>query len=417
MRVLVAGTLVLGTGLAILHPWERDVTVRTVTLGVFPSAVALDTQTGHAFVTNALDASVSVVDDASGTVLRTVPVGSNGGADPEDVLADSALGRAYVTTDDGDLTLFDTDTGAILRSGSLGANSAALVVDPANGHLFVASTDSGEVQMLDGRTATPLLARQSGNFPVALAIDSAAHRLFVVNSGDNTVTVLDDLTGKLLQTVPVGAGPDQVLVSAALHRVYIGNYRGKSITLLDADTGVVVNTLTQPPGKSVMEAPRMVVDAVSGHLFLAVGTRLDICDALTGWLVSRLPSVGRVTTMAINPVTGHLLLALAGPTNGWGHLLGFGVLQVRDARSGALIRSVQVGVSPAAIAVDPVRKRVLVVNSGMNGDGTLAHIPAPGSAWPSPLQWLRDRLPGLGPAQPPDPNGHGSVTVLDASAL
>jgi hypothetical protein len=121
--------------------------------------------------------------------------------------------------------------------------------------------------------------------------------------------------------------------------------------------------------------------------------------------------------MAMNPVTGHLLLALAGPTDARGHVQGVGALQSRDAQSGALLHTVQVGVTPVAIAVDLLRKRVLVVNSGVNGDGTLAHVAPPDSAWPAALQWLRDRLPGLSPAQPPDPNGRGSVTVLDASAL
>ena len=161
----------------------------------------------------------------------------------------------------------------------------------------------------------------------------------------------------------------------------------------------------------------MAVDAATCHLFLATGTSLGIYDARTGGLLARIQSVGRVTTMAMNPVTGHLLLALAGPMNAWGQVLGLGSVQVRDARTGALLSTVQVGVAPVAIASDPVRKRVLVVNSGANGDGTLAHIAAPDSTWPSALQWLRDRLPGLRPAQPPDPNGHGSVTVLDATAL
>lgn len=415
--LVLAGVLVFGSGLAIASSWPRNAVIGTVILGVFPSSLAVDTQTGHAFVINGLDSSVSVVDDAQGVLLRTVPVGSNGGADPEAVVADSASGRVYVTTDDDYLTLFDSASGAILRSGSLGASGTALAVDPATGHLFIVSTDSGAVEMLDGRTAAALRTRQVGAFPVALSIDAAAHRLFVVNSGDNTLSMLDDRTGAMLRTVPVGQGPDQVLVSVALQRLYVVNARDRSVTLLDEVTGARVTTLTQPSNVPLTAVPRLAVDAASGHLFLAAGTQLALYDARTGGLRARIQAVGRVTTMAINPVTGHLLLALAGPMDPLGHVLGLSGVQVRDARTGALLRTVQVGVAPVAIAIDPVRKRVLVVNSGVNGDGTLAHIAAPDSTWPSALHWLRDRLPGLGPAQPPDPNGHGSVTVLDATAL
>jgi YVTN family beta-propeller protein len=417
LLLALAGILVVGVIISILRPWQQGAVVRTVIVGVFPSYIALDARTGHAFVANSLDASVSVLDDTDGAVLRTVPVGSNGGADPEDVALDSAIGRAYVTTDDGYLTLFNTLSGAILRSESLGATGDVLAIDPADGHLFVASADTGSVQMLNARTATPLLVRPSGTFPQALGIDATNHRLFVANSGDNTVSVLDDTNARELQKVRVGSSPDQVLVSAALHRVYIGNLRGGSITLLNADTGATVNTLMQPANTSSLDVPRLAVDARSNHLFIATGTRLDICDALTGQLVTRIQAVGRVTSMAMNPVSGHLLLALAGQTDPFGHLRGLGTLQARDARTGALLRSVQVGVSPGVIAVDPVRGRVLVVNTGMNDDGTLAHIAAAESAWPGALQWLRDRLPGLGRQQAPDPNGHGSVTVLNAAAL
>jgi YVTN family beta-propeller protein len=413
----IAGMLVLASGLALVCAWPGNAVIQTVTLGVFPSSIAIDTGTGHAFIANALDASVSMVDDQHGTVLRTVPVGSNGGADPEAVAADSALARVYVTTDDGYLTLFDSTTGAILHSASLGASGTALAVDPVSGHLFVASTDTGQVQMLDGRTVDPLHTQQIGAFPVALGIDTLAHRLFVASSGDNTLSVLDGLTGALLQTVPVGAGPDQVLVSVALHRIYVGNARDKSVTLLNEATGARVKTLVPSSTRAMIASPRMAVDEVSAHLFLAAGTHLDLYDARTGRLVARISSAGSVTTMAMNPITGHLLLALAGPLDPWGHVLGLGTVQVRDARTGALLHTVQVGVAPIAMAMDPLRKRVLVVNSGVNGDGTLAHIAAPDSTWPVALQWLRDRLPGMGPVQGPDPNGHGSVTVLDASAL
>src|SRR5919199_5403671 len=88
------GMMVLAilVGLAARHRPDADPVVRTVVLDENPSAVAVDTRTGHAFVATGSAGEpghVSMVDMATGGLLRTVPVG----LDPTAVAVDERGGR------------------------------------------------------------------------------------------------------------------------------------------------------------------------------------------------------------------------------------------------------------------------------------------------------------------------------------
>jgi hypothetical protein len=75
-RVLGVGVLLLV--LAVLVPVvvvgrrHSGPVLRTVTVGFRPGMVAVDARTNRAFVTNSTDHTVSALDAASGTVVRTV---------------------------------------------------------------------------------------------------------------------------------------------------------------------------------------------------------------------------------------------------------------------------------------------------------------------------------------------------------
>ena len=69
MLLAVAGVAVL------MRPLGARPLVDTVTVGVSPSSVAVDPRTHHVFVTNWGDNTVSMLDAASGRVVRVAAVG------------------------------------------------------------------------------------------------------------------------------------------------------------------------------------------------------------------------------------------------------------------------------------------------------------------------------------------------------
>jgi DNA-binding beta-propeller fold protein YncE len=84
-------------------------------------------------------------------------------------------------------------------------------------------------------------------------------------------------------------------------------------------------------------------------------------------------------------------------------------LSVLDTRSGAVLRTVPVGLAPGDIAVDERAGRALVLNLG----GTV-HVT---DAWRWLPLWLRRRLPFVPRQGPGARTVGGSVTVLDTTRL
>lgn len=102
--------------------------------------------------------------------------------------------------------------------------------------------------------------------------------------------------------------------------------------------------------------------------------------------------------------TGHLLIAHAGPERSDGAFMGNGHVDVRDGRTGRLLRTITVGVAPGALAVDTRTGRLFVVNEGGN-------VPAV-DAWSWLPAWLRRRLPLFPPSPAPTRQVPGSVSMI-----
>jgi DNA-binding beta-propeller fold protein YncE len=106
-------------------------TVHTVGEGFASGAMALDRHAGHVFVTNWAArgiGSVSMLDGADGTILRTIAVGVG----PVAIAVDETTGRAFVVNlgpydgnaggyTHGSVSVLDTATGGLLNTVRLGS--------------------------------------------------------------------------------------------------------------------------------------------------------------------------------------------------------------------------------------------------------------------------------------------------------
>jgi len=377
----------------------------TVPSGGASQQVVVNTRTGRIFVSNwgnfavsprrpDVDmfkggATITVLDTRSGRHVGTIHVNGN----PSAMAVNERTGRVFVYSD-GDgfpgytklASTLDGTSGRLLRAvvvahdphgqhmPSQGAGH--IVVDEQSGHVFVSSAYADSVSMLDA-TSGRLLRTVGGTRPGPMAVDTHTRRVFVLNGGNNgggtsngAVTILDSATGRVVGNTPVGrlALPVTPVVDTRTGRVFVANDGGGtgSVSVLDARSGALLRTVTVGPHPFVM-----AVDGRSSRVFV---TSLGAMDAA-------------------------------------GHLTGRGSVSVLDARNGALLRTLPVGVEPAVVAVDERAGRAFVVNVAGNSHDALAPV--------------RALVPGL-PQQPPPCNSYGrastrchapsgSVTVLDAT--
>lgn len=422
--------LVLGMRSVVASPAAPA--VRSVALTGTPQDVALDSRTGYAFVLND-DATVGVVDLARARLVRTL--GRTGVGMFPSMALDARTGRLVVVDPGNGLApslvrLWDSRSGALLASVRVGRGAIAMAVEERGNQLFVANAGSGTVSVLDAASGRPLHTVRLGAPPVALAVDARASRVVVLEQGAlhgaapgpngympglSRVGLLDARRGTLLRTVTVGMGPSTLAVDTRCGRVFVANRGEGTLSLLDAASGALLRTVAVgrfPTALAVDERRGLVYVVNAGE-----GT-LSLLDARTGALRRTLRVVDRANglfavppyALAVDEARDRLYLSTWGAQESVdGALRGPGTLDVLDARTGALLRRLTVGVAPLAVAVEPRSGRVVVLDEGgavRASDDWLASWLRQLGTW---LPWLRQSAPAPSSRVVP-----GSVSVLDA---
>src|SRR2546423_14533372 len=151
----VAALLALATASTGEHAGSEAAT-HTLLVGPWPTAMVLDRRTGHAFVLNSGNNTVSVLDTRRGTLLRTTAVGTFPGAFVQTgytraIDVDERSERVFVGDygSPGGITTLDAVSGRALSSTALPGSPAQIVVDEVTNRVFVSS---------DGVTTTMLVS-------------------------------------------------------------------------------------------------------------------------------------------------------------------------------------------------------------------------------------------------------------------
>jgi len=299
---------------------------------------------------------VSTLDATTGAVLRTVRLARPVVA----VAVDESSTRVFVLTaatipDDGDLisrspgghgsvSVLDAASGTVLKAVSVGDAPDALALDERSGRVFVANlgpldvdtgvpSGAGSVSMLDATSGVVLRTVAVGVFPAGLAVDVRSGRVFVLNLGTKTglryapgprrseVSTLDATTGTPVRTTAVGNASGQIGVAATNDRVFIETQRG--IILLDATSG--------------------------GHI-----------PASDHALGPGLPTNGGILT--IDDRRGRVVVVIPDADIGSGSTPKAGRAVVLNEHSGATLLSHPVGITPETAMLDERTGQLFVVN-------------------------------------------------------
>jgi len=252
--------------------------------GRAPFGIALNGLTNKVYVGNFKDNSVTVVDGANNTVIKTIPLAPYG--EPSWMATDPIRNRIYVALHDGGrLGIIDGASDTLLTTVEVGAGAFGVAVHPTLNRVYVSLRDVGAIRVVDALTSVVLWEQtiflRPGNEPYALALDQAANRLytnyaehlgghvnrlaafeltasggvwlgtvaigdssgdggglavnpntgnlFVVNPGDNTVSVVHRAPFEVATTVPVGLWPFGVAADPATNLIYVGNRNSNDV--------------------------------------------------------------------------------------------------------------------------------------------------------------------------------------------
>lgn len=268
-----------------------------------PFGIAIDAQSGRAYVTDLKDDTLFVFDVASGAALAYVPTGRQ----PNHVVL---LGtRAFVSNfSDASVALIDTSTNRSLKTLSVGG--LGLAVNRETSRVYAAA--GSRVSVLDGSsgaTIATLFAPAGANI-WGLAVDPAANRIYATDIASPRVLVYDGATNELLGEIAIDAPARFGIAVGAAGRVFVASYTDQSpqLNVIDGATQKVV--ARTPIGAFTTS---VVVDAVRGIVYAAGADRSVLAvDANARGAPSKISLDQRPGGLGINAVNGELIVITSG---------------------------------------------------------------------------------------------------------
>jgi YVTN family beta-propeller protein len=255
-----------------------------------PRGIGLTDDGGKLVTANMSDENISVIDTASGKVLRQVTIGRN----PEFVRVRGQT--AYVTYE-------PRSAGSASPAATPAAPAAARAAKPDDdddlpGHIAIIDLATGR-QILDivGKPQTE-----------GVEFSPDGSQLIVTNESDNSLSVLDGATGRLVRTVSVaayGERPRGVKHSPDGHTYVVTMELSGKLLVLDEKLELVRQIAT---GKSPYG---VAFDRAGGRVFVAANKdkTLQVFDARTWEKIKDIPTAERCWHFSFTPDDRQILLA------------------------------------------------------------------------------------------------------------
>ncbi len=241
---------------------KEDLVTRRISLAVWLLAVflmafaspVLTYAAPFAYITDASEGHVYVIDLSSNSVVTGVGYPIPVGSAPIGIAVSPATSRAYVANyGDGTVSVINTSTNLVIGSPiPVGSAPLGIAVSPTNGRVYVANQgdniNPSTVSVIDPSNNNSVTPINVGVGPTGVAIDPAGF-VYVTNTVDHTVSVID--TSNTVTTINIAgisltaANPFGIAVNPAGTRAYVAN-QDSSVTVIDitASPKAVMGTIT-----------------------------------------------------------------------------------------------------------------------------------------------------------------------------
>ncbi len=220
---------------------STDAETATISVGIWPGGIAVDPATDTVYVANYGSHTVSVIDGSTDAVTATVSVG----AGPEGIAVDPVTDIVYVANHTSTtVSVIDGSTDTVTSTISVSAKPDSVAVDPATDTAYAVNRNSGNVSVIDGSTNAVTGTIPVKTYPNSVAVDPTTDIVYVTNNTNNNVSVIDGSTNAATSTISVGSSPSGVAVDPATDTIYVANTGSNSVSVIDGSTNAVTSTVS-----------------------------------------------------------------------------------------------------------------------------------------------------------------------------
>ncbi len=281
------------------------------------------------------------------------------GAGPVAVAVDGDTGYAYVVSS-GDNTLstlaplpsYPKPRYSVVNTATLATKPSDVAVSKRFDKVYVAVPGSQRIQVADlSGNLTGQINTGRKTKPTFLAVDDANGLLYVANQQEKKVAVVDMQTDTLLQRIAVAVSADGFAFHAPLGRIYVSDVASKTVRSFDPYTGVETAVVTLAAGPRALFA-----DTQRDLVYAALPSSFAVLDASTLAVSAYLPTPSAPGGFALDYPNARLLVSYTGSSS----------VGLWDADTRTELARAPVGSGPRGLAVIEGDTRALVANSASN---------------------------------------------------
>jgi len=231
-----------------------------------PHGVDLEPGGKRLWTSNIEGDSVSVIDVASRTVLRSIMVCKG----PVNVAF--AVARAFAACGDGYMSVIDTATLAVVKTEAIGYAPHEIITGP-DGRLWSVNRGSNDLSEIDPAKAVLVRRHPAGPFAYDAVFSPDGKYVFVTSKTWSAVSVISVDNFQILGSIKVGKDPSSLEITPDGKKLYVTNKMDGTVSVVNALTFQVVDTIrvqSEPGGIAITPDGRLVFVANFGSDTLSV---------------------------------------------------------------------------------------------------------------------------------------------------
>ena len=210
--------------------------VKSISVGDNPQGVVATPDGRKVYVTNANNRSVSVISTATNSVIKTILVDWN----LTGIIISPDGTRVYVSGDQ--IRVINTSDDTVV--GTITASAKGLAISPDGTRLYASSPANNTVSEINTTTLTTIKTTSVGSLPWGMAVSSDGSKLYVAISGDNRVRVLNTTDLSINGTISsTGTSPLGVALTPDGGRLYVTNRNSDNVSVINTATNTVIATI------------------------------------------------------------------------------------------------------------------------------------------------------------------------------
>jgi len=301
-----------------------------------------DAQSGRLLVLNKEEATLAIVDPASGKALARVPTG-----DGPHELVTSTDGKLAFASNYGTgpapghtISVIDVASQKELRRVDVAPLSRPHGLAFAGGKLYFTAEASKKIARYDPAADKIDWEFETGQATTHMVLPTKDLRtIFTSNIGSDSVSAIEQRDGQWVQTViPVGKGPEGIDLSPDGRTVWSAHSRDGGVSVIDVATKKVTQTIVVGTKRS--NRVKLTLDGKFALISDLEAGDLVVLDAVAHKEIKRLPLGKQPEGILIAPDGQRAYVAVNGDNN----------VAVIDLKSWAVVSRISPGAGPDGLA-------------------------------------------------------------------